>query len=173
MYATNKTTGDLAQAVAYSLHYGGKILAWVKPDSEWPGLWRIHWPDGSISDLTNLSRAKHAAVLIAADGPPERSPDCFRRGWVIEPNANAQKSVSSEFDGNSDPKAGKAPKKKLSRTAQWMLEHPDDEPCPTGPRGDYQARRAAREWRKKRGVILEPGARKQRAKYEAAMEARK
>ena len=50
--------------------------------------------------------------------------------------------------------------KKLSKSQQWEIDHPDDEPCPKGAPGDYHARRAAREWRKARGIILEPAARK-------------
>lgn len=68
---------------------------------------------------------------------------------------------------------------KTTKTAQWEAAHPDDVPCPrpTGP-GDYHARRAAREWRKARGIIVEPAIRKLGldaagtalgAAYEAAM----
>jgi hypothetical protein len=37
--------------------------------------------------------------------------------------------------------------RKLSLTAQWMLDHPDDEPCPPG--SDYMAVR----WRRERGLV--------------------
>ena len=49
-----------------ALYYGRstKPLAWVVPDERWPKMWRIHWPDGSISEMVNLSRAKDAAVVI-------------------------------------------------------------------------------------------------------------
>jgi hypothetical protein len=30
-----------------------------------PDLWRIAWPDGHLSDIVNLSRAKDAAFSIA------------------------------------------------------------------------------------------------------------
>jgi hypothetical protein len=39
------------------------IVVW--PDSKWPGMWRIHAPDGRISDMVNLSRAKDAAISWA------------------------------------------------------------------------------------------------------------
>jgi hypothetical protein len=32
----------------------------VKPDLTHPGMWRVQWPDGRLSDMTNLSRAKDA-----------------------------------------------------------------------------------------------------------------
>ena len=35
--------------------------AHVVPDDKWPGMWRIVWPDGKISDMVNLDRAKDAA----------------------------------------------------------------------------------------------------------------
>jgi hypothetical protein len=49
-----------------SLHVGGKgkpVLA-IEPD-RWPGMWRIRLPDGSLTDMLNLSRARDAAMAIA------------------------------------------------------------------------------------------------------------
>jgi len=43
-------------------------LATVVPDTR-SGMGRIHWPDGRVSDLLNLSRAKDAAVVIAQRDP--------------------------------------------------------------------------------------------------------
>jgi hypothetical protein len=42
----------------------GRILATVKPDAEWPDLWRVYLPDGHITDMVNLTRAKDAAVSL-------------------------------------------------------------------------------------------------------------
>ena len=50
--------------------------------------------------------------------------------------------------------------KKLSRTQQWMRDHPNDEPPPSTGGG-------ALAWRRKRGLDFEGDA--LRAKYEAAM----
>jgi hypothetical protein len=33
----------------------------VRPDSEWPGMWRVHQGD-RVSDMVNLARAKEAAI---------------------------------------------------------------------------------------------------------------
>ena len=53
--------------------------------------------------------------------------------------------------------------KKLSASKQWMIDHPDDVPCPNGPD-------AAAAWRLKRGIYTgESEIRAQWAKYEAAM----
>jgi len=48
---------------SYALHYGNRTtpVAWVRPDATWPGMYRIHWPEGEISDMANLSRACDAA----------------------------------------------------------------------------------------------------------------
>jgi len=37
----------------------------VCPDETYPTMWRIHAPDGRISDMVNLSRAKDAAIAWA------------------------------------------------------------------------------------------------------------
>jgi hypothetical protein len=52
---------------AYRLHYGKsrKVLAEVIPDDEHAGMWRIRWPDGQLSDMVNLARAKDAARVLA------------------------------------------------------------------------------------------------------------
>ena len=54
-------------AHAYRLRYGKstKALAEVIPDDEYAGMWRIRWPDGQLSDMVNLTRAKDAARVLA------------------------------------------------------------------------------------------------------------
>ena len=39
----------------------------VFPDQDWPGMWRIRRPDGTVTDIVNRSRARDAAkaILIA------------------------------------------------------------------------------------------------------------
>ena len=34
----------------------------VVPDAAHPGMWRVRWPDGRLSDMTNLTRAKDAVA---------------------------------------------------------------------------------------------------------------
>jgi hypothetical protein len=50
-----------------TLHHGQarKLLARIVPDQTWPGMFRIEFPDGRISDMVNLTRAKDAAIAIA------------------------------------------------------------------------------------------------------------
>jgi hypothetical protein len=50
---------------------------------------------------------------------------------------------------NTDSSGG-AQSKKLSLTAQWMLDHPNDVPCPLQPHG-------AAVWRKARGIGANAG----------------
>jgi len=35
----------------------------VREDAFWPGMWRIHTPDGKSGDMVNTSRATDAALL--------------------------------------------------------------------------------------------------------------
>jgi hypothetical protein len=61
----------------------GRVLATVEPDKEWKGMWRVRMPDGHLTDMVNLTRAKDAAVSLAlgvlnrrvspAEAPPMRS----------------------------------------------------------------------------------------------------
>jgi hypothetical protein len=37
----------------------------IAPDGQWPGMWRVRYPDGGLSDMVNLSRAKDAAAAEA------------------------------------------------------------------------------------------------------------
>jgi hypothetical protein len=36
----------------------------VVPDSAHRGMWRVRWPDGRLSDMTNLTRAKDAVTCF-------------------------------------------------------------------------------------------------------------
>jgi hypothetical protein len=52
----------------------------VVPDRDWPGMWRIRRPDGTVTDMVNRSRARDAATSIALnsqetplEAPPVRS----------------------------------------------------------------------------------------------------
>ena len=36
----------------------------VVPDAAHPAMWRVRWPDGRLSDITNLTRAKDAVACF-------------------------------------------------------------------------------------------------------------
>jgi hypothetical protein len=40
-------------------------LVTIEPDSKYPGMYRIRFPDGGLSDMVNLTRAKDAALAFA------------------------------------------------------------------------------------------------------------
>jgi hypothetical protein len=49
-------------------HRGGRRLSprrpRVVPDAARSGMWRVRWPDGRLSDVTNLTRAKDAVACF-------------------------------------------------------------------------------------------------------------
>jgi len=63
------------------LHYGRgrRPLLCIVPDARHPGMWRVLSPNGELSDIVNLTRAKDAALAIAERGPPAR--DRRRFNW--------------------------------------------------------------------------------------------
>src|SRR5689334_7213819 len=44
---------------------GRNPVVTVEPDSKYSGMYRIRFPDGSLSDMVNLTRAKNAALVFA------------------------------------------------------------------------------------------------------------
>jgi hypothetical protein len=60
------------RTLQYTLAYGSHPVADVVPDQVYAGMWRVRMLDGTLSDLTNLTRAKDAAFVIAERGPPRR-----------------------------------------------------------------------------------------------------
>jgi hypothetical protein len=66
----------------FGLYWGRRIVPTLRvvPDAKYSGMWRVQWPDGRLSDMCNLSRAKDAASLIAlrlyaesaSEAPPVR-----------------------------------------------------------------------------------------------------
>jgi hypothetical protein len=43
----------------------GGVLAAIELDGEWPGMWRVSLPEGRLTDMLNLSRARDAAASLA------------------------------------------------------------------------------------------------------------
>jgi len=43
----------------------GRLLATVEPDTKWVGMFRVRLPDGHVTDMVNISRAKDAAISLA------------------------------------------------------------------------------------------------------------
>jgi hypothetical protein len=61
----------------------GRLLATVEPDTRWAGMYRVRLVGEPLTDMTNISRAKDAAVSLvlaklnrgisASEAPPIRS----------------------------------------------------------------------------------------------------
>jgi hypothetical protein len=49
----------------WTLIQSGRVVAMVVPDQCFPSMFRIEFPDGFISDMLNLTRAKDAALSLA------------------------------------------------------------------------------------------------------------
>jgi len=49
------------------LHHGNNPnpLVTIEPDSNYPGMYRLRFPEGGLSDMVNLTRAKDAAMTLA------------------------------------------------------------------------------------------------------------
>jgi hypothetical protein len=45
----------------------------IVPDAKYPGMWRVEYPDGRLSDMVNKARAKDAALALAARLESDRS----------------------------------------------------------------------------------------------------
>jgi hypothetical protein len=67
------------------LYYGSNPLPWsVVEDDRYPGMWRVRSGDGTLSDMTNLTRAKDAAMTLAAVRDWKRCR--WRPGDIIVPS---------------------------------------------------------------------------------------
>ena len=47
------------------LWFRDRHVASIIQDDKYPQMWRVKLPDGSISDMVNLTRAKDAAISLA------------------------------------------------------------------------------------------------------------
>jgi hypothetical protein len=57
----------------------------IAPDAEWPAMFRIRLPDGSLSDLMNLSRAKDALAVVCDKAKREREILSASRDEILVP----------------------------------------------------------------------------------------
>ena len=87
---TSKPTPEKSQV--WALYYGdaGAPPAQVVADSLCPGIYRVAWPDGKLSDLANLTRCKDAAEAIWERGLPRRNARFLR--WQFGPVRDAHRS---------------------------------------------------------------------------------
>jgi hypothetical protein len=68
MHALNGSKSDQSQAFALCYGESTKALATVVRDERWPGMYRIEWPEDTVSAFGNLSRCRDAAYVTVARG---------------------------------------------------------------------------------------------------------
>jgi hypothetical protein len=76
-------------------------LCWMAPDDRYPHMYRIVWPDGQLSDMTNLARAKDAAIAICSPATPGK--DRRRFHWEIEPRGRPCGARQAPLNGRGGP----------------------------------------------------------------------
>jgi hypothetical protein len=57
---------------------GGLPMVRIQPDASCPSMWRMHWPDGQVSDMGELTRIRDEATAICERGPPARNRQAFK-----------------------------------------------------------------------------------------------
>jgi hypothetical protein len=155
MLSASSTVSRQTQQPRIALYYGHARtpLALVVPDARRSGMWRIAGPDGRLSDLVNLARAKDAAAMIAERGPPARNRR--RLHWKIKRSKAARRAppiASTDATLSMDPGAAElhgwpellqhiaaAP----SRVVAERLFHLSDDAIATLPEGTREKLRAA------------------------------
>jgi hypothetical protein len=104
---------------AYRLHYGKstKALAEVTPDSEYAGMWRIRWPDGQLSDMVNLSRAKDAAMVLV------------RKNGIIDQSTNIRRCIGNVPPSPQEPPPVESTEQAGREVAGQANTHPEGSCC--------------------------------------------
>jgi hypothetical protein len=76
----------------------GRLLATVEPDGKWPAMYRARLPNGHLTDMVNLTRAKDATIALACTelNKPKRDISRVRAPLVSqsEPAATALSSAA-------------------------------------------------------------------------------
>jgi hypothetical protein len=74
-----------------------RLNARLIPDTTYPGMWRVQWPDGRLSDMVNLTRAKDAIACFEETLERKRrgrhSPRNGRPGVQTPKEAGAEPAV--------------------------------------------------------------------------------
>ena len=68
------------------------------PDAARPGMWRVQWPDGRLSDMTNLTRAKDAVTFFIETEEREFAPGSYTAG-ALNALLSAQRLVRELASG--------------------------------------------------------------------------
>jgi hypothetical protein len=79
-------------------------LAIVEPDAKYPFLYRIRYPDGRLSDMVNLTRAKDAACWFALRSLNSRPQETPSESPQARKKAEAVGSVSQSANRAQQPR---------------------------------------------------------------------
>jgi hypothetical protein len=95
--AAAQTSRQREDGTAWALQDGNspRTLVYVVPDAVYAGMWRIAWPDGRLSDMVNLSRAKDAAMAWGQRNAPGK--DRNRLGWEKHPRKTPAEAPPVRF----------------------------------------------------------------------------
>jgi hypothetical protein len=63
-----------------ALYFKRRKMLEVIQDAKYPTMWRVKHPDGSLSDMVNLTRAKDAAIYLALAKLDHRRPNAGAAG---------------------------------------------------------------------------------------------
>jgi hypothetical protein len=63
-----------ADANVRTLFVGRRRVLQIERDAQYPQMWRVRLPDGGLSDMVNLTRAKEAALDIAEGIEARKTP---------------------------------------------------------------------------------------------------
>jgi hypothetical protein len=78
-------------------------LAIVEPDAKYPFLYRIRYPDGHLSDMVNLTRAKDAACLRSLNSPPQET---LAQGSQARKKAELGENIGQSVNRAQRPRRG-------------------------------------------------------------------
>jgi len=97
----SKPTPNQTQARStqeWRLYYGRRPMLAVVLDWQYPAMWRVRLPDGRLTDMMNLTRAKDAASSIAMrDLAPSHKPELLHwKGGETTPAAPPMRQIEWE-----------------------------------------------------------------------------
>lgn len=90
------------------LYHGSdpNLLAAVEPDAKYPFLYRIRYPDGHLSDMVNLTRAKDAACWFALRSLNSRPQETPSEGPQARKKAEAVGDIGQSSNRAQRPRRG-------------------------------------------------------------------
>jgi hypothetical protein len=109
MYDTNKLSWKKRHE-GWALYCEGRsgAILHVVPDQTYPKMWRIRCPDGSLSDMANLTWARDGALTIALRILDARSDRSKRGGYTDRRGTVEATKAKSRPRGHRVPNKGAA-----------------------------------------------------------------